>query len=583
MHRRAFFKQIKLYLWPNTLAKAGWYLFFTSLFLVLNRVFVLAGPVAFKNLVDEINNSNAYVPLKILAIFVLVRILAQFFNELRDYVFNIFSQRIFREVSVKVFKHLHDLSLTFHLNRQTGALSRIIERGTNSLVSISHFLTMTILPSIVESILLSVLLYVWYGIWCSLIMLLTITSYAVFTIFVSSRRIKIVKEMNAEDNKAQARAIDSLLNFETVKYFTNENLEANEYDRIQANYEKISFRLKVSLNLLNLGQAVIFSIGLGAMLLVAVRSAHGGEITAGDIAALFAFALQLVMPLFNLGFAYREIKQGIINLHEMLDLLDQESDIKDLPDAKPLLAKSGKVVFENVSFSYQDNRQIINNISFEIPAGKIAAFVGATGAGKSTLSKLLFRFYDPTEGRILIDDQDIKLITQKSLRKALGIVPQDSVLFNDSLLYNITYGAPDATKIEIDAAISRANLDKFIKSLPDGLDTIVGERGLKLSGGEKQRVAIARVLLKSPKIFIFDEATSALDTITEKMIQKNLKQISDGKTTIIIAHRLSTIVDADIIFVIAKGEIVESGTHAELLQNNRVYKELWQRQLESAS
>lgn len=319
------------------------------------------------------------------------------------------------------------------------------------------------------------------------------------------------------------------------------------------------------------------------MLLVAVRSAHGGEITAGDIAALFAFALQLVMPLFNLGFAYREIKQGIINLHEMLDLLDQESDIKDLPDAKPLLAKSGKVVFENVSFSYQDNRQIINNISFEIPAGKIAAFVGATGAGKSTLSKLLFRFYDPTEGRILIDDQDIKLITQKSLRKALGIVPQDSVLFNDSLLYNITYGAPDATKIEIDAAISRANLDKFIKSLPDGLDTIVGERGLKLSGGEKQRVAIARVLLKSPKIFIFDEATSALDTITEKMIQKNLKQISDGKTTIIIAHRLSTIVDADIIFVIAKGEIVESGTHAELLQNNRVYKELWQRQLESAS
>lgn len=544
---------------------------------------MLAGPVAFKNLVDEINNSNAYVPLKILAIFVLVRILAQFFNELRDYVFNIFSQRIFREVSVKVFKHLHDLSLTFHLNRQTGALSRIIERGTNSLVSISHFLTMTILPSIVESILLSVLLYVWYGIWCSLIMLLTITSYAVFTIFVSSRRIKIVKEMNAEDNKAQARAIDSLLNFETVKYFTNENLEANEYDRIQANYEKISFRLKVSLNLLNLGQAVIFSIGLGAMLLVAVRSAHGGEITAGDIAALFAFALQLVMPLFNLGFAYREIKQGIINLHEMLDLLDQESDIKDLPDAKPLLAKSGKVVFENVSFSYQDNRQIINNISFEIPAGKIAAFVGATGAGKSTLSKLLFRFYDPTEGRILIDDQDIKLITQKSLRKALGIVPQDSVLFNDSLLYNITYGAPDATKIEIDAAISRANLDKFIKSLPDGLDTIVGERGLKLSGGEKQRVAIARVLLKSPKIFIFDEATSALDTITEKMIQKNLKQISDGKTTIIIAHRLSTIVDADIIFVIAKGEIVESGTHAELLQNNRVYKELWQRQLESAS
>lgn len=563
--------------------RAKLYLFLSIGFLVLGRVFLLTGPVVFKYLVDEINNLQTYLPLKILALFVLVRILAQLFNESRDYVFNILSQRIFREVSVKVFKHLHALSLQFHLNRKTGALSRIIERGTTSLVSISHFLMMTVLPSIVESMLLSILLYAWYGIWCSVIMLITITSYAFFTVFISSRRIQIVKEMNSEDNKAQTRAIDSLLNFETVKYFTNENLEINEYDHIQANYEKISRKLKSSLNVLNLGQSVIFSIGLGLMLLVAVRSAHGGEITAGDIAALFAFALQLVMPLFNLGFAYREIKQGIVNLHEMFDLLDQESDIKDLPDAKPLLAKSGKVVFENVCFSYQDNRQIINNISFEIPAGKIAAFVGATGAGKSTLSKLLFRFYDPTEGRILIDDQDIKLITQKSLRKALGIVPQDSVLFNDSLLYNITYGAPDATKIEIDAAIRRANLDKFIKSLPDGLDTIVGERGLKLSGGEKQRVAIARVLLKSPKIFIFDEATSALDTITEKMIQKNLKQISDGKTTIIIAHRLSTIVDADIIFVIAKGEIVESGTHAELLQNNRVYKELWQRQLESAS
>lgn len=563
--------------------RAKLYLFLSIGFLVLGRVFLLTGPMVFKHLVDEINNLQAYLPLKILALFVIVRILAQFFNESRDYVFNILSQRIFREVSVKVFKHLHALSLQFHLNRKTGALSRIIERGTTSLVSISHFLMMTVLPSIVESMLLSILLYAWYGIWCSVIMLITITSYAFFTVFISSRRIQIVKEMNAEDNKAQTRAIDSLLNFETVKYFTNENLEINEYDRIQANYEKISRKLKSSLNVLNLGQSVIFSIGLGLMLFVAVNGAHKGEITAGDIAALFAFSLQLIMPLFNLGFAYREIKQGVVNLEEMLMLLDQESDIKDLPNAKPLLAKSGKVVFEDVSFSYQDDRQILNKMSFEIPAGKIAAFVGATGAGKSTLSKLLFRFYDPTQGRILIDDQDIKLVTQKSLREVLGIVPQDTVLFNDTMLYNITYGSPSASQSEINAAIKRAELNKFISLLPNGLDTVVGERGLKLSGGEKQRIAIARVLLKSPKVFIFDEATSALDTITEKMIQKNLQKISQGKTTIIIAHRLSTIVNADIIFVIDNGTIIESGKHNQLLQNNNVYNELWYQQLKSAS
>ncbi len=583
MRAKLFLKKISLYIWPNTMPRAKLYLFLSVLFLVLGRVFLITGPVVFKHLVDEVNNLDTYLPIKLLALFVLVRILAQFFNESRDYVFNILSQRIFREVSVKVFKHLHELSLKFHLNRKTGALSRIIERGTNSLVSISHFLMMTILPSIVESVLLSVLLCVWYGIWCSLIMFITIISYAVFTVFVSTKRIQIVKEMNAEDNKAQTRAIDSLLNFETVKYFTNENLEVNEYDRIQSNYEKISFRLKSSLNLLNLGQSVIFSIGLGLMLFVAINGAHKGELTAGDIAALFAFSLQLIMPLFNLGFAYREIKQGIVNLGEMFDLLDQESDIKDLPNAKPLLVKSGKVAFENVCFSYQDNRQIINKMSFEIPAGKIAAFVGATGAGKSTLSKLLFRFYDPTEGRILIDDQDIKLITQKSLRETLGMVPQDTILFNDTMLYNITYGLPYASQSEVDDAIKRAELDKFINLLPNGLETVVGERGLKLSGGEKQRIAIARVILKSPKIFIFDEATSALDTITEKMIQKNLKKISQGKTTIVIAHRLSTIVEADIIFVIEKGEIVESGNHAQLLQNENIYKKLWNQQRNNVS
>lgn len=556
------------------------YLLLSIGFLILGRVFLLTGPVVFKHLVDGINDLNNYTLLKISALFVLVRILAQFFNESRDYVFSILSQRIFREVSVKVFKHLHELSLKFHLNRKTGALNRIIERGTNSLESISRFLMMTILPSIVESLLLFILLCAWYGIWCGLIMLVTIVSYSVFTVIVSANRIKIVKAINAEDNKAHTRAIDSLLNFETVKYFTNENLEINEYDKIQANYERISRKLKSSLNLLNLGQSIIFSFGLGAMLLVAINGAHKGEITAGDIAALFAFALQLVMPLFNLGFAYRETKQGIVNIKEMLLLLEQESDIKDLPAAVPLIAKAGKIVFENVSFSY-DDRKIIDNISFEIPAGKTAAFVGATGSGKSTLSKLLFRFYDPTDGRILIDDQDIKLVAQKSLRKVLGMVPQDTVLFNDSLLYNITYGYPTALQSEVDGSVKQAELDKFINILPNGLNTVVGERGLKLSGGEKQRIAIARVLLKDPKIFIFDEATSALDVNTEKLIQRNLQKISHGKTTIVIAHRLSTIVDADIIFVVDSGAITEFGTHHDLLQKDGAYKKLWLQQTKS--
>lgn len=580
MSHKALLKRIHFYIWPKTMPNAKLYLFLSIGFLVLGRVFLLTGPVVFKHLVDEINDLNNYMPLKILALFILVRILAQLFNELRDYVFSILSQRIFREVSVRVFKHLHDLSLKFHLNRKTGALSRIIERGTNSLESISRFLMMTILPSIVESFFLFILLCAWYGIWCGLIMLVTIISYSVFTIVVSANRIKIVKEINAEDNKAQTRAIDSLLNFETVKYFTNENLEINEYDKIQANYEIISRKLKSSLNFLNLGQSIIFSIGLGAMLFVAINGAHKGEITAGDIAALFAFALQLVMPLFNLGFAYREIKQGIVNIKEMLLLLEQDSDIKDLPTAVPLVCKSGKIVFENVSFSY-DDRKIIDNISLEIPAGKTAAFVGATGSGKSTLSKLLFRFYDPTKGRILIDDQDISMVTQKSLRKLLGIVPQDTVLFNDSLLYNIVYGSPAAGKQAIDDAVKRAELDEFIRIIPNGLNTVVGERGLKLSGGEKQRIAIARVLLKSPEIFIFDEATSALDINTEKLIQHNLKKISHGKTTIVIAHRLSTIVDADIIFVINNGKIAEFGTHHELLQKDGSYKQLWSQQSKS--
>lgn len=561
------------------MAKAKAYVVAALSFLLIGRMFVLCGPIAFKYLIDHLEKNPTVFPVAILIGFVAIRILAQVFNELRDYTFNIVTQRIFREISVTVFDHLHSLSLAFHLNRQTGGLSRIIERATKSLEMISQFLMMTILPSFIETIFLSIILWIWYSPWCSIIMIVTMIAYVIFTIDVSTRRLKIVKQMNSYDSAAQTRAIDSLLNFETVKYFSNEKYEVKRFDDIQAIYEKTSRKLRGSLNFLNAGQAIIFSIGLGGMLAFAIKRAAIGAITPGDVAALFAFSLQLVMPLFNLGFAYREIKQGIVNLGEMFELLDEESDIKDSINAKPLIYKTGKITFENVCFNYDTERQILKNINFEIYPGKTAAFVGATGTGKSTLSRLLFRFYDPCDGRILIDDQDIKTVTQSSLRGMLGMVPQDTVLFNDTIKYNIAYGAPDSSLNQIQEAIRNAELDKFITSLPAGLDTMVGERGLKLSGGEKQRVAIARMLLKKPKIFIFDEATSALDSTTEKRIHESLQKISKNKTTIIIAHRLSTIVDADVIFVLDQGMIAESGTHPELLQQNGLYANLWNQQI----
>lgn len=583
MTKNLTLRKLKSYLWPKNLLKAKVYLASALIFLMVGRMFVLGGPIAFKYLIDHLQKNPRIFPLGILVCFVAIRILAQTFNELRDFTFNIVAQRVFREISVNVFQHLHSLSLKFHLNRQTGGLSRIIERGTKSLESIGQFLMMTILPSLIETTFLSVLLWLWYGPICSLIMIITMITYVLFTLTVSTMRLKIVKEMNVYDNTAQTRAIDSLLNFETVKYFANEPFEVKRFDDVQAVYEKTSRKLRGSLNFLNTGQAVIFSLGLGAMLAFTIKQAAIGEITPGDVAALFAFTLQLVMPLFNLGFAYREIKQGFVNLGEMFDLLDEESDVKDKADAKALIYKAGKVKFENVSFSYSKDRQILKDISFEIHPGKTAAFVGSTGAGKSTLSRLLFRFYDPDQGNILIDDQDIKTITQKSLRETLGIVPQDTVLFNDTLGYNIAYGAPNSTDTQIHQAAQNAELDGFIESLPQGYNTKVGERGLKLSGGEKQRVAIARVLLKEPKIFLFDEATSALDSTTEKRIQESLQRISQKKTTIIIAHRLSTIVEADNIFVLDQGIVAESGTHQELIEKNGLYAHLWNQQINDDS
>ncbi len=572
-------KKLGHYLWPKSMVKAKALLLSALGFLIIGRMLVLGGPIAFKYLIDHLEKNPAIFPTAIILGFVAIRIGAQVSNELRDYSFNIVSQRISRQIAVMVFSHLHSLSLQFHLNRQTGGLSRIIERGTKSLELISQFLMMTILPSLIESIFLAILLWYWYNLWCSLVMITTMVIYVVFTIIVSTRRLKIVKQMNEFDNTAQTRALDSLLNFETVKYFGNESFEVQRFDQVQGFYEKTSHKLRSSLNFLNAGQAVIFSIGLGGMLTFAIKRAALGEITPGDVAALFAFSLQLVMPLFNLGFAYREIKQGIVNLGEMFDLLDQDSDIKDAAAAKPLRYSRGKVVFENVNFSYNPERQIIKNLDIVILPGQTVAFVGTSGGGKSTLSRLLFRFYDPDAGRILIDNQDIKTVTQASLRQVIGIVPQDTVLFNDTIAYNIAYGAPHATFTEIKTAAKNAELDEFISKLPQAYETKVGERGLKLSGGEKQRVAIARMLLKKPEIYVFDEATSALDSTTEKRIQQSLQALSKGRTTIIIAHRLSTIVEADHIFVLDQGQIAEFGSHQALLKQNGLYAKLWNQQI----
>ena len=579
MDKKLTIKRLCGYLWPKNMPMAKALVLASMAFLIVGRLFVLGGPIAFKYLIDHLKENPAIFPTAIILGFIAIRILAQICNELRDYTFNIVSQRIYRQISVNVFSHLHSLSLKFHLNRQTGGLSRIIERGTKSLESICLFLMMTILPSLIESILLAILLWYWYSPLCSIIMITTMLTYVVFTIIVSTRRLKIVKQMNELDNTSQTRAIDSLLNFETVKYFGNEQLETQRFDHVQALHEKTSRKFRSSLNFLNAGQAVIFSIGLGGMLTFAIKKAASGEITPGDVAALFAFSLQLVMPLFNLGFAYREIKQGIVNLGEMFELLDQESDIKDEANAKPLHYQNGKIAFENVSFSYNPDRKIISNINLVINPGETIAFVGTTGGGKSTLSRLLFRLYDPSEGRILIDGQDIKRVTQESLRKLIGIVPQDTVLFNDTISYNIAYASPNTTMEEIQDAAQNADLGEFIKKLPQGYETKVGERGLKLSGGEKQRVAIARMLLKNPKIYVFDEATSALDSATEKRIQKSLKDMSSGRTTMIIAHRLSTIVDADHIFVLDNGQIAESGNHQQLLEKDGLYAKLWNQQI----
>jgi ABC-type transport system involved in Fe-S cluster assembly, permease and ATPase components len=556
-------------------------------FLVAAKLVNVAVPYLFKRAVDLLESGVSAGQLAVGAILALVlaygvaRVGAQAFGELRDAVFAKVAQAAIRDLALQVFNHLHALSLRFHLERQTGGLSRVIERGTKGIQFVLQFMTFNILPTIVEIGLVGGILWWLYGWIFAAITVVTIGGYIVYTLLITEWRTKYRRQMNDEDQRANTRAIDSLLNYETVKYFTNEAHEARRYDEALERYEKAAVKSQTTLAMLNLGQGAIIAVGLIGVMSFAVLGVRDGAMTLGDVVMVNAYLIQLYLPLNFLGFAYREIKQGLIDMEQMFKLLDVPQEVQDKPNAPALQIMQGEIVFEDVRFAYDPRREILKGVSFRIPPGAKVAVVGASGAGKSTLSRLLYRFYDITGGSIRIDGQDIRDVTQLSVRKAIGIVPQDTVLFNDTILYNIRYGRVEASDAEVAEAARLAQLDQLISRLPDGMQTMVGERGLKLSGGEKQRVAIARALLKQPKIMVFDEATSALDTHTEREIQAALERAAEGCTTLVIAHRLSTVVDADEIIVLDDGRIAERGRHHALLAQNGLYAALWQKQQEA--
>ena len=540
-------------------------------------------PVLYKQAVDALSSTPLAVliaPIGLIVAYGMVRVMGLLFTELRDSIFARVQQHTIRVVGVQVFEHLHALSLRFHLNRQTGGMNRSIERGTRAIDTLLSYLVFSLVPTFFEIGLVTLLLWHFFNGWFALVTALTVLTYAVFTFVVTEWRTKFYREMNEDENQANTQAIDSLLNYETVKYFGNEHLEAKKYNDLLYKLENSAVKSQTSLSLLNVGQSLIIAVGLTIMMIMAARGIVAGTMTVGDFVMVNAYLLQLYQPLNGLGFIYRAIKRAFTDMENMFALLNVNREIADLPDAKPLKTTGGRVQFEQVQFGYDSRRPILTGMSFEIPAGQTLAVVGQSGAGKSTLSRLLFRFYDVDGGRILIDGQDLREVQQHSLRQAIGIVPQDTVLFNDTIFANIAYGRPDATVAEVEQAAELAHIHAFILAMPDGYQTRVGERGLKLSGGEKQRVAIARTILKNPCILIFDEATSALDTQTERAIQANLKQLSQGRTTLVIAHRLSTIVDADQILVMADGQIIERGTHSELLAHGKIYAAMWRQQAE---
>jgi ATP-binding cassette subfamily B protein len=541
-------------------------------------------PLVLKKLVDAMTISPTsphallVLPVGALVAYGALRFSTTLFTELREFLFARVTQRAVRTIALKVFRHLHSLSLRFHLNRQTGGMTRDIERGTrgvNSLVSYSLF---SILPTLVEISLVLGYLVLHYDIWFTIITALALVTYIAFTVIVTEWRTHFRRTMNELDSKANTKAIDSLINYETVKYFGNEDYEAKRYDQGLQHYESAAVRSQTSLSFLNTGQSLIIA---GAVTLILWRATQGvidGTMTLGDLVLVNSFMIQLYIPLNFLGVIYREIKQSLADMERLFSLLEQNREVADTPGAHPLRTHGARVAFSHVDFSYEAKRQILFDVDFTIPAGTTTAVVGHSGSGKSTLSRLLFRFYDVQEGAISIDGQDLREVTQESLRHAIGIVPQDTVLFNDTIEYNIAYGRPGASREDIVAAARAASIHDFIETLPDGYATMVGERGLKLSGGEKQRVAIARTLLKNPAILVFDEATSALDSKAEQAIQAQLKEIAKNRTTLVIAHRLSTVADAQQILVLDHGRIVERGTHQALIAANGLYKQMWDRQ-----
>ena len=572
------------YLWPNAQWGLKARVVVSIVCLILAKIATVAVPWLFGQIVDSVRGplKGVAVALALIAVYTIARIMMQAFAQLRDGVFAKVAYHALREVGVSTFAHVHTLSLRFHLERKTGGLSRVIDRGTKGIDTLLGFALFSIFPTILELALDAAILWIAFGVWYAIVTTVMVIAYIWFTFVITRWRIRFRREMNQSDTEASTKAVDSLLNYETVKYFNNEAHETRRFDKSMEKYARASIQTQISLSVLNTGQALIVAIGVMVVMAMAAYGILDHRMTIGGLVTVNGYLLQLYVPLNLLGTVYREITQALVDMDAMFHLLHQPREVVDKPDAKPLKVSGGEIRFENVVFNYDPDRVVLKGISFAVPAGKTIAVVGPSGAGKSTISRILYRFYDIKSGSVTIDGQDIRDVTQESLRAVIGIVPQDTVLFNDTVRYNIAYGRIGANESEIKEAARHAQIDKFIVELPLGYESMVGERGLKLSGGEKQRVAIARTILKNPPILLLDEATSALDTHTEREIQGALQEISKNRTTLVIAHRLSTVVDADEILVLDHGEIVERGRHDELVARGGHYASMWNKQKQAA-